>query len=167
MHCDFCASTTHATNQCRVLDALANRLDQTSFNINETPQGPGRGRGGGVGGDFRGGRIKGREPSRCYNYDEKDHMARYFPHPRRTWCSHCRTNGHAIEDYPRLIVKWEDHVRQRETNIISSEKKRFIRRHLPNLNIVTRGGEKIGADVDNLPQIQKETLKEDRYDPLK
>jgi hypothetical protein len=38
---------------------------------------------------------------------------------------------------------------------------------LPNLNIVTRGGAKTGAHADNLPQIQKETLKECRYDALK
>jgi hypothetical protein len=45
----------HTTNQCRALDALANRLDQTTFKVNENLQGPGRGRGGGAGGDFRGG----------------------------------------------------------------------------------------------------------------
>jgi hypothetical protein len=36
---------------------LRTRLDRTSFRVNETPQGPGRGRGGGAGGDFRGGRT--------------------------------------------------------------------------------------------------------------
>jgi hypothetical protein len=40
------------------LDALADRLDRTSFRVNETPQGLGRGRGGGDGGDFRGGRTR-------------------------------------------------------------------------------------------------------------
>jgi hypothetical protein len=39
VHCEFCASTTHNTNQCRVLDAPADRLDQTTFRVNETPQG--------------------------------------------------------------------------------------------------------------------------------
>jgi hypothetical protein len=102
----------HATNQCRALDALADRLDRTSFRVNETPQGLGRGRGGGAGGDFRGGRTGGRGPSRCYNCDEKGHMARDCPHLRWPWCSHCRTNGHATEDFPELIVKWEDRVRQ-------------------------------------------------------
>jgi hypothetical protein len=94
VHCEFCASTTHTTNQCRVLDALADRLDRTTFRVNETPQGPGRGRGGGAGGDFRGGRTRGRGPRRCYNCDEKGHMARDCPHLRWPWCSHCRTNGH-------------------------------------------------------------------------
>ena len=43
----------------------------------------------------------------------------------------------------------------------------FIRGKLLNLNIVTRGGEKTSANADNLPQIQKEAPKEDRYDPSK
>jgi hypothetical protein len=38
---------------------------------------------------------------------------------------------------------------------------------LPNLNTFTQGGSKTGDDVDTLPQIQKETPKEDKYDPLK
>jgi len=111
-HCDFCASTTHTTNHCRVLDALANRLDRTTFRVNETPQGPRRGRGGGAGGYFKGGRTVGRGPSKCYNYDEQGHMARDFPHLRWPWCSHCRTNGHATEHCPELIAKWEDRVHQ-------------------------------------------------------
>jgi len=40
----------------------ADRLDQTTFIINETPQGPIRGRGGGGGGGFRGGRNGGIGP---------------------------------------------------------------------------------------------------------
>jgi hypothetical protein len=43
VHCEFCTSTTHTTNQCRALDALADRLDRTTFRVNENPQGPGRG----------------------------------------------------------------------------------------------------------------------------
>jgi hypothetical protein len=38
IHCEFFASMTHATNQCRALDALADRLDWTSFRVNETPR---------------------------------------------------------------------------------------------------------------------------------
>jgi hypothetical protein len=37
VHCEFCVSTTHTNNQCRVLDALADRLDRTTFRVNETP----------------------------------------------------------------------------------------------------------------------------------
>jgi hypothetical protein len=59
VHCEFCASTTHTTNQCRVLDALEERLDRTKLSLNEAPQALGRGRGGEYGGDFRGGRIGG------------------------------------------------------------------------------------------------------------
>jgi hypothetical protein len=53
VHCEFCTYTTHTTNQCIALDALADRLDRTTFRVNENPQGLGRGRGGGVGGEFR------------------------------------------------------------------------------------------------------------------
>jgi hypothetical protein len=60
IHSKFCAYRKHSTNKCRVLDALADRLDSTSFRINETPQGPGRGHGGGFGGGFRGERHRGR-----------------------------------------------------------------------------------------------------------
>jgi hypothetical protein len=66
----------HTTNQCRVLDALVDRLDRTTFRVNENPQGLERGRGGGARGDFKGGRTRGRGPSRCYKYDEEVHMAR-------------------------------------------------------------------------------------------
>ena len=71
------------------------------------------------------------------------------------------------QDYPELIAKWEDRVRQRGTNLISLQIKRVIKGQFPNLNIVTRGGAKIGADVDTLPKIQKATPKEDMYDPLR
>jgi len=83
-----------------VLDALADRLDRTTFSVNEAPQGPRSGREGGAGGDFRVGRTGGRGPRRSYNCDEQDHMDRYFPHLKRSWCSHCITNGHAIEECP-------------------------------------------------------------------
>jgi hypothetical protein len=76
IHYDLCASTTHVANQCRELDALADILDQTSFRVNETPQGPGRGQGGGDGGGFRGRRNGGRGSSRCYKYNEQGHLSR-------------------------------------------------------------------------------------------
>jgi hypothetical protein len=44
VHCVFFTSTTYDTNHCRALDALVDILDQTSFRVNETPQGPRRGR---------------------------------------------------------------------------------------------------------------------------
>jgi hypothetical protein len=31
---------------------------------------------------------------------------------RRPWCAHCRNNTHATEDFPELIVKWEDRARK-------------------------------------------------------
>jgi hypothetical protein len=72
----------HSTNQCRALDALADIFDRTSFNVNETPQGPGRGQGGGAGGDFIGGRTRGRGTSICYKCDDQGHMDRDCPQPR-------------------------------------------------------------------------------------
>jgi hypothetical protein len=94
-------------------------------------------------------------------------MARDCPHLRRSWLYHCRTNGHTTKYCPKLISKWEDRACQRGTNLISSEIKRVIKGEFPNLNIVTRGGEKTGADADTLPQIHKASYKEDMYDPLK
>ena len=38
IHYDLCESMTHATNQCRALGTLAERLDWTMFRVNETPQ---------------------------------------------------------------------------------------------------------------------------------
>jgi hypothetical protein len=70
------------TNKCRSLDALAYRLDWTTFRVNKTPKGPDRGRGGGAGGGFIGGRNGGRGMILCYNYNEKGHFTRDFPHPR-------------------------------------------------------------------------------------
>jgi hypothetical protein len=109
---EFFTSTTHTTNHCTELDAIPDRLDQITFRVNETPQGLGRGQGGGTRGDFSEGITDGRGPSNIYNFDEKGHMAIDFPHPRRPWCSHCITNGHTTEDSPELIEKWEDRVRQ-------------------------------------------------------
>jgi hypothetical protein len=54
----------------------------------------------------------GRGPSKFYKCDEQGHMARDRPHLRRPWFSHCITNGHATEECPKLIAKWEDRVRQ-------------------------------------------------------
>jgi hypothetical protein len=61
----------------------------------------------------------------------------------------------------------KDRACQQGNNLINSEIKRVIIGKFPNLNIVTQGGAKTGVDVDNLPQIQKETPKEDRHDPIK
>jgi hypothetical protein len=40
---EFCGSTTHTAKQCHALDALADRLDHSSFRIDEAPQGFGGG----------------------------------------------------------------------------------------------------------------------------
>jgi hypothetical protein len=51
-----------------------------------------------------------------------------------------------------LIVKWEDHTRQQGANLINSEPQPVIEEKAPNINIITRGGTRIGVDVDNSTQ---------------
>lgn len=38
-YCEFFTSTTHYTDQCRALDALAKRLDKSTFRVNESNKG--------------------------------------------------------------------------------------------------------------------------------
>ena len=52
VYCEFFASTTHNTEQCRALDALADQLDRPSYRVNEASRGRG--------GSMRGGRTGGR-----------------------------------------------------------------------------------------------------------
>lgn len=110
--CSFCGSSTHGTEQCRALDALADRLDRTAFRVNDNARGRG-------GGGYRGGINGGRGPVRCYNCDDQGYVTRECPLPKRPWCSHCRVNAHTTEDCPELIAKWEERIRQRGANIIS------------------------------------------------
>jgi hypothetical protein len=109
----------------------------------------------------------GRGPNRCYKCNEKGHLSRDRPHPRRPWCSHFINNGHATEDFPKLITKWEDRVHQHEANLIILELKREIKGQLPNINIITRGGVNTRADVGDQSKIQKAIPKDVRYDPVK
>jgi hypothetical protein len=39
IHCEFCGFKTHATIQCKALDALVDRQERTAFKTNETPEG--------------------------------------------------------------------------------------------------------------------------------
>ena len=105
LYCEFCGSSTHGTERCRALDALADRLDRTTSRVAEGSQEYGAGCGRGIGG-FWGGRTGGRGAIRCYNYDEIGHLARDFPLPQKPWCSHCRVNTYATEECPKLIAKW-------------------------------------------------------------
>jgi hypothetical protein len=70
MYCELCGSSSHNTNQCRTLYALANRLDQSAFWVNEGLGRGHRGRGG-----YRGGQTGRRGLVPCYNCDEHGHLA--------------------------------------------------------------------------------------------
>jgi hypothetical protein len=94
-------------------------------------------------------------------------MAIEFPHLRRTWCSHYRTNVHETQDFPDLIAKWEDRARQRGYNSIGYEHRREVKGKIPKVDIITHGGGKTGKDADSQPKIQKASVKDDMYDPLK
>jgi hypothetical protein len=65
-------------------------------------------------------------------------------------------------------VKLEDHARKQGINLINSEPRLVIEEKEPNINIITRGGTRIGVDVDNSTQtkISKELLEDVTYDPL-
>jgi hypothetical protein len=62
---ELCGSLTHTTKKCHTLDALAYRLERSTFRINEVP--PGFGGGCRGGGGFIGGQTSGIGPTRCYN----------------------------------------------------------------------------------------------------
>jgi hypothetical protein len=102
----------------------------------------------------------------CYNCDEQGHLARDFPLPRRPWCAHYRNNTHATEDCPDLIAKWEDRARQRGENLINYEPRVVAKGRGPNINIITRGGEKTGIDakIPHQIKIQKVVPENTKYD---
>jgi hypothetical protein len=122
-----------------------------------------------VGEDSEAGRNGGRGPTHCYNCDEQGNLTRDCPLLRRPWCAHCRNNTHATEDYPELISKWEDHVRQCGDNLINFEPQPITEEKEPKINIITRGGTRIGVDIDNPNQskIQKVVPVDVKYDPLR
>ena len=129
VYCEFCASTTHNTKNCRALDALVDQLDQPSYRVNEAP----RGRGGGM----RGGCTGGRGQLKCYNCDQEGHVACECTLPRRPWCSQCRMNTHVTEDCPELIKKWEEQARQRGTNLVNTKPRGRATSAMQNVAIVT------------------------------
>ncbi len=88
---------SHA-DQCQALNTLAEKLDISTFIVNESDCG---GRGGGMGG----GRTGGRGPVRCYNCDQEGHVAKDCLIPRRPWCSKCWVNAHTTEDCTGRIGK--------------------------------------------------------------
>lgn len=95
---------------------------------------------------MRGGRAWGRGPVRCYNCDHEGHVCRERSLLRRPWFSKCRVNAHATEDCPKLIAKWEARTRKRGTNFINVEPRTTESFPIIDINIVTRGGKKIGDD---------------------
>jgi hypothetical protein len=151
MYCELFGSPSHNMNQCGAMDALAERLDHSAFIVNEGCQGTGRGHG--VGGGYHGGQVGGRGLVNYYNYDEKRNWVRDRPLPRRPWCAHYGNNTHATEDCLEMIDKWQDHARHRGENMINYEPRAMDERGGPNVNIITRGGAKIGAFVESTHHI--------------
>jgi hypothetical protein len=92
----------------------------------------------------RGGFERGRGPVTCHNFQQPGHYARECPLPPVT-CMYCRASDHDIEECPTLLVKIQEKRNQNNQNIqwISAE----VREDGQNINIVTRGGTKIGNDV--------------------
>jgi hypothetical protein len=60
----------------------------------------------------------------------------------------------------------EDRVKKRGDNLINYESIVVAKGSGPNINIITRGGEKISADIESLHQIkiQKDVLENTKYD---
>jgi hypothetical protein len=89
--------------------------------------------------------------------------------PRIPWCTHYINNTHATEDFPELIMKWEDRVRKRGANLINYESMPITEGKDPNINIITRGGTRTSVDVDNPNQskIQKAVSMDDKYDLIR
>lgn len=87
-----------------------------------------------------------RGPMRCYNCDQEGHVTKECPFPRKSWCSQCRINTHAMEDCPDLIAKWEERTRQRGANLVNVEPRTDDVLLVTNINIVTRGGKRTGED---------------------
>ena len=56
------------------------------------------------------------------------------------------SNTHAIEDCLELIAKWEERTRQRGANLVNVEPHNDDELPTTNINIVTRGGKKMGED---------------------
>jgi hypothetical protein len=92
----------------------------------------------------RGGFGRGRGPVVCHNCKQLRHYSREFPLPPET-CMYCRELDHDTEECSTLLVKIQEKRNQNNQNIqwISRE----VRDEGRNINIVMRGGDKIGNDA--------------------
>jgi hypothetical protein len=93
------------------LDALADRLDRSTFRVDEAPQGFGGGHRGG--GGFIGGWTGGRGPVHCYNCDEQGNLTRDFHFQEDLGVHIAEITLMPPRIVPNLITKWEDHTRKR------------------------------------------------------
>jgi hypothetical protein len=85
---------------------------------------------------------RGRGPILCHNCQQQGHYAIDFPQPTRTCMYYCATD-HVTEECPRLMMKI--HEKRNLNNHTFQWIVVEIRDPGRNINIVTRGGAKIGA----------------------
>ena len=98
----------------------------------------------------------------CHNYQHLGHYASEFPLLPMT-CMCCRTTNHDIEDCTTLLGKIQEKRIQNNQNVqwISTEAREYGR----NINIVTRGGAKIGDDVAKQEPVQHQWIKKNIEPP--
>jgi hypothetical protein len=92
----------------------------------------------------------------CHNCQQPGHYARGCPLPPTT-CMYCCATYHDIEECPTLLGKIQEKRNQNNQNVhwISTEARDDGR----NINIVTRGGAKIGTDAVRQDPAQHQWVK--------
>lgn len=60
--------------------------------------------------------------------------------------AHYRNIGHATEDCPDLLAKWEAKTWQHNVNLVNFEPRTISESEDPRINVITRGGAKTDGD---------------------
>lgn len=96
-------------------------------------------------------------------------MVRECHFSQRPWCSYCQLNTHATEDYPELVVRWEEQNWAKGVNLVCVEAQDSSPSTQPNINVVTRGGKKMRADIGTPDQlaVKRPASPKKSYDPNK